>query len=128
MSQIRLLCQMARWHEYRDVISKLKEIASYVFSQKSLCVAITCGHEIQSENRTALTNLLEHLPTFDIAPRPALITRPSLPSRSFFTLPYSVNYAALTLKGVPYTHPDSAPLRVLSKLIDQKRIHPEIRE
>ena len=51
-----------------------------------------------------------------------------LPSRAFFALPYSVNYAALSLKGVPYTHPDSPALRVLAKYLEQKRIHPEIRE
>src|ERR1700737_2661275 len=129
MSQIRLLCQMARWHEYADVVAKLKEIASFVFSQNSLRVAITCGHEAQSENGAALSSLLETLPTFSIPAKPSLLTtNVSLPSRAFFTLPYSVNYTALTMKGVPYTHPDSASLTVLAKLIEQKRIHPEVRE
>ena len=47
---------------------------------------------------------------------------------AFFTLPYSVNYAALSIKGVPYVHKDSARLSVLAKFIEQKYIHPEIRE
>jgi presequence protease len=99
-----------------------------VFSQKSLRVAITCGHEIQSENRTAVSNLLETLPSFPVPSKPSGLSIGSLPSRAFFTLPYSVNYAALSYKGVPYTHPDSAVLKVLANLIDQKRIHAEIRE
>jgi len=47
---------------------------------------------------------------------------------AFFTLPYSVNYAALSIKGVPYVHKHSARLSVLAKFIEQKYIHPEIRE
>jgi Zn-dependent M16 (insulinase) family peptidase len=91
-------------------------------------VAITCGHETQSENTTELSKLLHSLPNKAQTTKSSLIANSSLPSRAFFTLPYSVNYAALTLRGIPYTHPDSGVLRVLAKYIDQKRIHPEIRE
>jgi Zn-dependent M16 (insulinase) family peptidase len=92
-------------------------------------VAITCGNEAQSVNRTALSGLLETLPSFQVPAKSSLLmTNTPLPSRAFFTLPYSVNYAALTLKGVPYTHPDSGTLTVLANLVEWKRIHPEIRE
>ena len=130
---------MARWNAYNEVIAKLKvffisysrllqEIASFVFSKESLRVAITCGHEIQSENRTAVSTLLKTLPAVSIPPNSKLLPIASLPSQAFFSLPYPVNYAALSLKGVPYNHPDSAILRVLANFVEQKRIHPEIRE
>jgi presequence protease len=128
MSQVRLLCQMARWHAYTEVVARLKEIASYVFSQQSVRVAITCGQEIQTENRTSLATLLQTLPSRSLSVSSPIAINQSLPSRAFFSLPYSVNYAALTLTGVPYTHPDSPVLRILAKYIEQKRIHPEIRE
>lgn len=99
-----------------------------MFSQKSLRVAITCGNEAQSENRTALSNLFLALPNFEIAAKSKTLSIASLPSRAFFTLPYSVNYAALSLKAIPYTHPDSPALRILANFIDEKLIHPEIRE
>ena len=91
-------------------------------------VAITCGHEIQSENRTSLGSLLETLPSHSLSPASPLSLNPTFPSRAFFSLPYAVNYAALTLRGIPYTHPDSAVLRLLAKYIEQKRIHSEVRE
>jgi len=53
---------------------------------------------------------------------------PTTKAQAFFTLPYSVNYTALALKGVPYDHRSSAVLSVLAKFIEQKRVHPEIRE
>ena len=89
---------------------------------------MTCGHDVQTENREALARLLTNLPSS--TPRTKSLASPlgTLPSQAFFSLPYAVNYSALTLKGVPYTHPDAATLRVLANLIDQKRIHPEVRE
>ena len=99
-----------------------------MFSRKSLRVAIICGQEIQSENRDAVSQLFAKLPDFEVPEKQNLLPIGKLPSRAFFTLPYSVNYAALSLQGVPYTHPDSAILRILSKYIEQKRIHPEVRE
>src|SRR5277367_2700802 len=99
-----------------------------MFSRQSLKVSITCGQEIQSENRTATSELLGKLPDFAVSARQNLLPIGKLPSQAFFTLPYSVNYAALSLKGVPYTHPDSPVLRILANYIEQKRIHPEVRE
>lgn len=99
-----------------------------MFSRKSLRVAITCGQDIQSENRAATSELFEKLPNFEISARQNLLPISKLPSRAFFTLPYSVNYAALSLKGVPYAHHDSPVLRILANYIEQKRIHPEVRE
>jgi len=97
-------------------------------SQKPLRVAITCGHDIRAQNREALTYLLNTLPSSTARAKSLVPPLGTLPSQAFFSLPYAVNYSALTLKGVPYTHPDAATLRVLANLIDQKRIHPEVRE
>jgi presequence protease len=91
-------------------------------------IAITCGHEVQSENRNSLSALLTSLPNHLLSPASGLPLSSSFPSQAFFSLPYAVNYAALTIKGVPYTHPDSPVLRLLAKYIEQKRIHPEVRE
>jgi len=91
-------------------------------------IAITCGHETQAENRNSLSSLLETLPNHSLSRPSPLVISSTLPSKAFFSLPYAVNYAALTIRGVPYTHPDSAVLRLLGKYVEQKRIHPEVRE
>ena len=43
-------------------------------------------------------------------------------------MPFPVHFCGAALPTVPYDHPDSAPLRVLAKLISAKYLHPEIRE
>lgn len=46
----------------------------------------------------------------------------------FIPLPLGVNYCALSLPGVQYTHEDYAKLRVLSVLLSYNYLHPTIRE
>ena len=48
--------------------------------------------------------------------------------KTFVTTPFPVHYCALALPTVPYTHEDSAPLRILAKLLTAKFLLPEIRE
>ena len=48
--------------------------------------------------------------------------------KTFFPLPFQVNFSAKVLRGVPYTHPDGASLQVLSSLMTNHYLHREIRE
>ena len=48
--------------------------------------------------------------------------------KTFVTTQFPVHYCALALPTVPYTHEDSAPLRILAKLLSAKFLLPEIRE
>eukprot|EP00041_Stephanoeca_diplocostata_P018597 m.390369 g.390369 ORF g.390369 m.390369 type:complete len:86 (+) comp21058_c0_seq2:471-728(+) len=46
----------------------------------------------------------------------------------FIRTPFAVNFAARVIKTVPFTHPDNACLKVLSKAMGAKFLHREIRE
>jgi hypothetical protein len=48
--------------------------------------------------------------------------------KTFVTTQFPVHYCALALPTVPYMHEDSAPLRILAKLLTAKFLLPEIRE
>lgn len=45
-----------------------------------------------------------------------------------YVLPYTVNYASKAILGVPFSHPDFAPLTLLAKLLSSVYLHPEVRE
>ena len=47
---------------------------------------------------------------------------------TYFISPFMVHFSSIALPGVHYTHPDSAALRVLSRIISSKYLHVEIRE
>jgi len=111
-------------------ISNLKTIQQFSISNSSsFRVALTCGPESVSTNESALQKFLTTLPSATNVPKASTpLTVYSCNSKTFFPLPYQVYYSALAVSTVPYTHPSSAALQVLSQLLTHKHLHHEIRE
>ncbi|KAI9491991.1 peptidase M16C associated-domain-containing protein [Zychaea mexicana] len=129
MTQVAFMNQLASTEDLSDVVSKLKAIASTVLKQPTLRVAVTCGDDAVSANESALSRFISSLPNDDHVPHQA---QPSVfapkYNKTFFPLPFSVNFSGKALRGVPYTHPDGAKLQVLSSLMTNHYLHREIRE
>ncbi|RUP41802.1 Metalloenzyme, LuxS/M16 peptidase-like protein [Jimgerdemannia flammicorona] len=111
MTQVDFMNQLAATENFSDVVQKLKTIASHVLKHTSLRVAITCGEESVSMNEKALSTFLTALPKGSAKPPETIAFEPKY-TKSFFPLPYAVNFSAKVLRGVPYTHPDGAKLQV----------------
>ncbi|MCJ1465412.1 Mitochondrial presequence protease [Pseudocyphellaria aurata] len=113
-----------------DIISKLKAIQQFAISNSSnLRTALTCGREATSSNEATLQTFLSNLPSSNSIPAsPADLAPDIFTSKTFIPVPYQVYYSALALPTVPYVHPDSAPLQILSQLLTHKHLHHEIRE
>ncbi|KAG1179298.1 hypothetical protein G6F70_002435 [Rhizopus microsporus] len=130
LTQVRFMNQLAQKEDLSEVVEKLKQIASIVLSQSSLRIAITCGEDAVEPNTKSLVRFIEGLPTDTKKPDPSSavnIFKPNYP-KTFFPLPFQVNFAAQVMKGVPYTHQDGASLQVLSSLLTTHYLHKEIRE
>lgn len=113
-----------------DIISKLKAIQQFAISNSSnLRTALTCGREATSSNEAALRKFLSGLPSSNSMPdSQADLSSDTVSSKTFVPVPYQVYHSALALSTVPFVHPDSAPLQVLSQLLTHKHLHHEIRE
>ncbi|KAI4120181.1 MAG: hypothetical protein LQ345_000137 [Seirophora villosa] len=114
-----------------DVLSKLKTIQRFALSNSTgFRTAITCGPEAVSHNASALRNFLSNLDRSSTIPSSgdSEVSATFYNAKTFFPLPYQVYYSALSVPTVPYTHPDSAALQVLSQLLTHKHLHHEIRE
>lgn len=129
MTQVRLLSKIAADENYGEAIMRLKEIAEFAASKQNLRVALTCSSESVSDNERHLANFVSHLPSTG-APTTNLagFEFDQETTKTFFPLPFQVNYSSLCLKTVPYVHQDSAALSVLSQLLTHKYLHHEIRE
>lgn len=126
LTQVRLMTKLAADELYNDALEKLSTISTFASSRTNLRLAITCSSSAESSNASALSTFLSNLPT---TPHPSVSELyPTPPPKSFFPMPYQVSYAATCLKTVPYTHPDGAPLQILSQLLTHKHLHHEIRE
>lgn len=130
VQQVSVLARPPISEDLSLIISKLKSIQEFAISNSTnFRVALTCGPTAVSSNEAALQSFLSKLPIATAIPQ--LTTRPEVDTfspRTFFPLPYQVYYSAMALATVPYVHPDSAPLQILSQLLTHKHLHHEIRE
>ncbi|KAI9305038.1 peptidase M16C associated-domain-containing protein [Cunninghamella echinulata] len=128
LTQANFISGLANLEDVAEISNKLKEIANFVLKQDSLRVAITCGDDAVSANTGALIKFIEQLPTEHSIVNPNTPKFVPKPQKTFFPLPFSVNFSASVLRGVPYTHEDGAKYQVLSSLMTNHYLHKEIRE
>ncbi|CAO3606883.1 unnamed protein product [Cunninghamella blakesleeana] len=128
LTQANFISGLANIEDVADISKKLKEIANIVLKQDSLRVAITCGEDAVSSNTSSLINFIEQLPTDHTIVKPHSSVFEPKPQKTFFPLPFSVNFSSMVLRGVPYTHEDGAKYQVLSSLMTNHYLHKEIRE
>ncbi|MEE4253650.1 MAG: insulinase family protein [Desulfuromusa sp.] len=111
-----------------ELATILTEIAEQLFHQRQLQVAVTVEAENFAPFKTALRGLIEQIPegTPTHGEGVADFNPQILRQGVLWSIP--VNYVSRIYKAVPYTHPDSAALTVLAKLLRAEFLHREIRE
>ncbi|CAO3609626.1 unnamed protein product [Cunninghamella blakesleeana] len=113
------------------IVEKLKYLSASIIHQSSMRLAIICGEEVMNENISHLSTLINRLPKhaseYNISLSDILLFNSSF-KNTFHPIQSSVNFSARSLRGVHYTHPDSAKLQVLSSLLTSHYLHREIRE
>ena len=131
VQQTGLLASRDPSTDLSDIMSNLKAIQSFAISNSSAFrAAVTCGSDSVSANESALETFLSTLNRSSAVLPNDTSTSPitTYHSKTFFPLPYQVYYSAVSLPTVPYSHPSSAPLAILSQLLTHKHLHHEIRE
>lgn len=122
--------KIAQMPDLSPVLNQMQEISDYILNKQYLRSAINLcknNKDMILESVIKFYSLLKGTPkdthTFTHDQNLEIGDR-----AIHYVLPYAVNYTAKTIFTVPYTNPDFAPLRVLSKLITSLYLHPEIRE
>ncbi|KAK9479896.1 peptidase M16C associated-domain-containing protein [Lipomyces japonicus] len=137
MEQVKFIAQLDAYDDASlPLISqKLAEIASYAFTRSVLKLAVTCGTEVVQSNEIAISNFINGLPNPVLertlgAKNGAELTAftSKVADKTFYNLPFQVNYAGVCSRGVAYDHKDGAALQVLANLLTNKYLHSEIRE
>lgn len=122
--------RIARIRDLSSLIRNMQEIAEHVLNKRHLRSAINLSGEHKDNALDGIRVFYESLK--GPAKNPYVITNDqsdeTRESGNHYVLPYTVNYCSKAVLTVPYTNPDYAPLRVLSKLITSIYLHPEIRE
>ena len=140
LSQVRLLAELRQLSEdpdkLRSVLSSFRHIHQLVLSAKSRRVAVVSDSDGLKECEARLPGLLTALKP-DALQRVADNSSSDIDrgqplevdsSKAFFQAGLPVYHVSQCLPTVPYVHPDSAALALLSQLLTKTYLHREIRE
>lgn len=121
---------IAQLQDLTPILHQMKEIAGHVLNKEHLRSAINLSSEHKESILESIGTFYESLK--DDAKKPYIMTSAddnnTEESSIHYVLPYTVNYSSKAILTVPYTNPEYAMLRVLSKLLTSIYLHPEIRE
>ncbi len=130
LSQVALIRELAAKTvaELEPLATTLTEIAGQLFNQQQLRTAITVEAENFPPFKNSLSQLIEQLPLESSRLKTEIEKFTSQPLRQGVVWSLPVNYVTRVFRAVPYSHPDSAALAVLEKLLRAEFLHREIRE
>ncbi|KAI8893026.1 peptidase M16C associated-domain-containing protein [Globomyces pollinis-pini] len=127
MRQVEFLKTLTeREDDMSHVAQTLKDISKSVLTQL-VDFLVVCEKSQQSKHHQHIQTLIK---SFDIQPRTNQISETFSPvvGPVNYAMDLGVNFTAKTFMGVPYSHPDSGPLRVLSSVLTNHYLHRELRE
>ncbi|KAK2579791.1 hypothetical protein KPH14_012183 [Odynerus spinipes] len=121
---------IAQLQDLTPILHQMKDIAKYVLNKEHLRSAINLSNEHKNDILESVNSFYESLK--GTAQKPYIVTSANdnnvEETSIHHVLPYTVNYSSKAILTVPYTNPEYAALRVLSKLITSIYLHPEVRE
>ncbi len=130
LSQVAMIRQFAdkTIEELQPLADELAQIARQLFCQGQLRAAVTVEKANFAPFQSGLEKLFTQIPAAGKSTdSPAQPFNPQ-PKRRGFVWSLPVNYVTRAFRAVPFSHPDSAALTVLSKLLRAEFLHREIRE
>ncbi len=130
LSQVGLIRELAgrSVDEMEELVSIFRQIAAQLFHSSALKTAVTVEEEHFALFEAPLQKLVDQLPKHGAGPAVEPPEFCPQPQRQGFVWSLPVNYVTRVFRAVPFNHPDSAALTVLSKLLRSEFLHREIRE
>jgi Zn-dependent M16 (insulinase) family peptidase len=130
LEQIRLVKQLAEKtpDELGGFAGQMKTLAGLLLHKDHFDCAVTAEESSFPSLAPALGSFFASIPTGIGAALPAPASFEPRQYRRGWATSVPVNYVSRVFLAVPFTHPDSAALMVLSKLLRANFLHREIRE
>ncbi|XP_041847392.1 presequence protease, mitochondrial [Melanotaenia boesemani] len=151
MEQVKFMKRIAEMPDLSHVIRTLPRIKKHLLNPENMRCAINATPqkifdiEVQLENfmkdiaenrkerKSARTNVIQKPldPLNESGPSRKLMTEPSFQPchmKTFFQMPFPVNFVSECIRTVPFSHQDYASLCILARMMTAKYLHGEIRE
>lgn len=130
LTQVAVIRQWAAktQEEMQPLADMLTQIGRQLFCRVQLQTAVTVEKDNFAPFDSALDGLLKALPETVVAAEFVAPLFSPQPQRQGFVWSVPVNYVTRAFRTISFSHPDSAALTVLSKLLRAEFLHREIRE
>lgn len=137
VQQLQLITKLANSMDDEEafqtnLVDKLIELKERIIGSQDLQFFITTDSQpLADEVKSQISRFVQEMPQrttkggLDVSKFPLL---PLSETNTLIDFPFQVHYAGKSLPGVPYTHPDGAPLQVLANILTFKYLHREVRE
>ncbi|KAM9790925.1 presequence protease, mitochondrial [Syngnathus typhle] len=151
MDQVKFMKRIAEMSDLTPVLRTLPRIKKHLLNPENMRCAVNATPQGASESvlhlENFMTDVADKRKRFK-AVRPNVIQRPldvdnisgacktlvadsnfqPCHMKTFFQLPFPVNFVSESIRTVPYSHKDYASLCVLARMMTAKFLHGEIRE
>ncbi|CAM4587891.1 unnamed protein product [Leuciscus chuanchicus] len=151
MDQVKFMKRIAEMTDLTSVLRKLPRIKRHLFNPENMRCAVNAtpqkmsdaGVEVErfigniaanrKERKPVRPTIVERAldPTAGSAVSRKLISEPHFKPcqmKTYFQLPFTVNFVSECVRTVPFTHADYASLCILGRMMTAKFLHGEIRE
>jgi Zn-dependent M16 (insulinase) family peptidase len=131
ISQASFMQSLAQQEDLSFVIEKLQKIASLLLDKAISRCLVTTEEKYFSQTEKYLNYFMDSLPNNPMKDKNIgeIKEFPNEKKKIYITLPgLQVHHIASSFLTIPYTHPDSPKLKLLSRLVSSCFLHPEIRE
>ncbi|XP_076838253.1 presequence protease, mitochondrial [Brachyhypopomus gauderio] len=153
MTQVKFMKRLAEMTDVTSVLRKLPRMKRHLLNADNMRCAVNATPQKMADATVEMERFMDniastrkerkpvrpviverpldpHAPTGSVASR-KLISEPNFKPcqlKTYFELPFPVNFASECVRTVPFTHEDYASLCVLGRLMTAKFLHGEIRE
>ncbi|XP_069565063.1 presequence protease, mitochondrial [Brachyistius frenatus] len=151
MEQVRFMKRIAEMSDLSQVVRTLPRIKKHLFNLDNMRCAINTTPQKMSDTTAELESFMKDVagnrkkrkavrtnivkkpldPEDDAGPSRKLISETNFQPcqmKTFFQLPFPVNFVSESIRTVPFSHEDYASLCILGKMMTAKYLHGQIRE
>uniref|UniRef100_A0A3B4AEQ8 Pitrilysin metalloproteinase 1 n=1 Tax=Periophthalmus magnuspinnatus TaxID=409849 RepID=A0A3B4AEQ8_9GOBI len=156
MEQVKFMKRVAEMQDLNHVIRTLPRLKKHLFNPHNMRCAINATPQKMSDSTKHLETFLKEVSgnrkdRKPVRPNTILVLYTSIIERyhtitilridmfcdsnyqpchmkTFFQMPFPVNFVSQSIRTVPFTHQDYASLSVLARMMTAKYLHGEIRE
>ncbi|CAL8347226.1 unnamed protein product [Merluccius merluccius] len=134
MEQVKFMKRIAEMSDLSPVLRSLPRIKKHILNPDNMRCAVNAtphkmsaaAGQLESFMKEVAGNRRSHQTT-----RPNIVeigtTRPNI-MKTFYAMPFPVNFVGESIRTVPFTHADYASLCILARMMTAKYLHGEIRE